>query len=440
MHTSLPDPIINYLHQIQIDHSFVKNPVSSQKIIAKSLIVGKTHYQLIFLSNRFLDPEKVKTHLELQDIPIQTIFDDKTYLCREPALPGFRGMMPIVDEAALKQETLCLDLGNDEWMWVTKKAFKSIIPLENVQPVSSPMALQGRSFIKKGEAIELAPYGIKLTTNALPNISPYLNDIIKLREDVNLHTHLIVDIVNKDPSMTAKLLSISLSSLYSRPASQKCSIQDAIVRVLGIEKTLNLVIALSINRSLKLKEVNPIDLANTWRNAMLVAELSERLVRLSKHSELNGEIAYICGLLHNFGYLLVAELAPEQYLELYKVCQINPHIQHSILEMMTLNITTSEVAGSLLSHWGLPEVVLQAICHQHEKEHNIYSSLILLVKHILHHHQYDQGFGLFLETNVLKTLYDFLAINETQARNILNQFFDHDAEPITIISASLFQR
>lgn len=439
MHTSLPDPVLNYLRQIQIDPNLVRNPVNSQKILAKSLIVGKTHHQLIFLSNRFLDPQKVKRHLKLQDIPIQTIFDDKTYLCREPALPGFRGIIPIIDEAVLQQETLCLDLGNDEWLQLSSKAFKALIPLENVRPISSPMTLQGRPPIKNGEAIELSLNGITLTTNALPNVSPYLNEIIKLREDINLHTHLIVDIINRDPSMTAKLLSISLSSLYSRPASQKCSIEDAIVRVLGIEKTLNLVIALCINRSLKLKEVNPIDLANTWRNAMLVAELGERLVRLSGHSELDSETAYISGLLHNFGYLLLAELASEQYLELYKVCQINPHIQHSILELMTLNITTSEVAGSLLSHWGLPEVVLQAICHQHEKEKNLYSSLIFLVKYILHNHEYDQGLGLFLEPNVLKALYAFLEIDEGQAQNILSLFFDHEAEPITIISASLFQ-
>lgn len=110
--------------------------------------------------------------------------------------------------------------------------------------------------------------------------------------------------VARDPVLSAKVLRLANSAVFAGPRST-ASI-DTAVRLIGAE-VLNKVIASSIDAT-DLTGITGIDLRVFWHDALVTAVASNKLALLVGTDP---EQAYLCGLMHTIGHLVLCRCYPD---------------------------------------------------------------------------------------------------------------------------------
>jgi HD-like signal output (HDOD) protein len=164
----------------------------------------------------------------------------------------------------------------------------------------------------------------------------------------------LAGIVEQDVAIVGHLLSIANSALYSRTGSV-CSVRPAIAR-LGIQKTRNALLGLSVSRPF-----GTVRLPKSWSSArfnshsLAAAILGDLLVQ--KVPAQNAEWAFLTGLLHDIGLLLIGTGLPEQALAMSEAESDEQLVEW---ERELLGFTHYEVGADLLALWNCPPVVREA--------------------------------------------------------------------------------
>jgi len=242
-------------------------------------------------------------------------------------------------------------------------------------------------------------------TLELPPLPQTAQRIIKLRVDPNADISDLSEIVETDPSLAAQVVSWASSPYYSAPGKIR-SIHDAIVRVLGFDMVLNLALGISLSRTLDIPQNGPHGVPSYWRGAVYTAATMEGLVTSIPRQHRPGfGMAYLCGLLHNFGFLVLADVFPPHFNLLCKSWNANPHVSHQVVEKQVLGVNRSQLAACLMQAWNMPEEIIFALRHQNEPgyqgEHFMYANLLYIAQQLLRQHNMGAGPSLNLDEDIL---------------------------------------
>jgi len=166
------------------------------------------------------------------------------------------------------------------------------------------------------------------------------------------------------------------------------SIQHAISRVLGFEMVMNLALGIATARPFKMPVIGSLGLNAFWRHAVYSATLVQALSReLPAASRPPAGLAYLAGLLHNFGFLLLGHLFKREYCILSNLVNDNPDVPLLELEHSALGIEHGELGALLLEQWNLPEEIIVAVREHHREDYNgphaVYPQLVMLADHML---------------------------------------------------------
>jgi HD-like signal output (HDOD) protein len=77
-------------------------------------------------------------------------------------------------------------------------------------------------------------------------------------------------------------------------------------------------------------------------------------------------MTYLGGLLHNFGYLLLAHVFPPHFSLICRHLEVNPHVSHSLIEQHLLGISREQMGAWLMRFWGMPDELAIAVRYQHD--------------------------------------------------------------------------
>lgn len=318
-----------------------------------------------------------------------------------PALPGILPMPMCVDLRYLEGDWVFVESGDPEKLLrFTKDEFSQMIALAQAEEDEFSVPLtetrpnldhphqdekeirfaveaitQQRVRARLSESIEIAP---------LPVSSQRLLSL-KSKEDVS-GTEL-AQVIETDPSLASQVISWANSPYYGAPGSIR-SIQDAVIRVLGFDLTMNLALGLALSRQIRLPKDGVHGHRHFWRDALTRALLVEKLVKkMPPLSRPYTGLAYLGGLLHNFGYLVLAEVFPP-YFSLYcRNQEANPHVPPMYLERFLFGITREQIASYLFTTWGLPDEMCVAVRQQHNPHytgpHFKYANLLYLANQYL---------------------------------------------------------
>ncbi len=170
----------------------------------------------------------------------------------------------------------------------------TLAPEQRAAEVHAPPTVQAPNFIN-----DIAAGKVELPT--IPQIVQSL--LIALR-DPNVDARKIGQALSQDPVLSAKVLRLANSSFFGGQRSM-ASI-DAAVALIGTQALNRLVVACGVASSFV--EVPGIDLPTFWRDALLAATAAHKLApRLGA----DPEGAYVCGLLHRTGHLILCHTYPE---------------------------------------------------------------------------------------------------------------------------------
>jgi HD-like signal output (HDOD) protein len=167
-------------------------------------------------------------------------------------------------------------------------------PEKRAPEVHAPPTVQAPNFIN-----DIAAGKVELPT--IPSVVQQL--IVALR-DPDVDTRRISDALAKDPVLSAKVLRLANSSFFGGQRSM-ASI-DAAIALIGIQSLNRLIVASGVSTAFA--EIPGIDLPSFWRDALLAATAAQKLAgKLGA----DPEAAYVCGLLHATGHLILCQTYPD---------------------------------------------------------------------------------------------------------------------------------
>lgn len=327
---------------------------------------------------------------------------DKQNLKAIPAIPEWNGLTTLVDASLLRHPTLWLETGDSEQLLELKQSdFQSIIRSASIGEMATAAPRVPDSPEMDNEQIihslksftELRIKQRLEDTLELPPLPETAQRIIKLRADPDADINDLANIVELDPSLAAQVVSWASSPYYSAPGKIK-SVHDAIVRVLGFDMVLNLALGLALGKSLNTSIMTPKQVKTYWQNAVCVAATVEGLVTsIAREHRPGFGMAYLSGLLNNFGTLILAEVFPPYFANISRHCDVNPHVAKASVEQHLIGVSSCQIASWLMETWNMPEEVAIALRHQHNPSYNgdysLYPKLIFVARQLLA----NKGFG-----------------------------------------------
>ena len=198
----------------------------------------------------------------------------------------------------------------------------------------------------------------------LPPFSPILNRLLAslAKEDVSFNK--LGDLIEKDPVMAGNLLHLVNSALYARRGSIN-SVRHAL-SLLGINKLRNAVLGMSITRMWNQVRTPPSwSMARFNMHSSAAAILSDLLSQRLSVDYAEG--AFVAGLLHDVGRLLIALGLTEEY---GRILLMHEQDGKPLLEceLEVTGLTHPELSAEALAHWNLPEPIQNAVRHHHSPD------------------------------------------------------------------------
>ena len=301
---------------------------------------------------------------------------DKHGLTQLPGLPALINSPCLYEEQLLLQPALLISAGKPGLLLeVTQKDFKRLLNNASAGRFGEPLSeIKLDHTGDDGEAITRAVQAFTArriqqrleATIELPPLAESVRKIMRLRSDPDVTIDEITSVVETDPALAAQVMSWASSSYYASQSKIR-SVEDAIVRVLGVDLVINLALSLSLGKSLGLPKDNPQSSTPYWQQSIYTAAVIEGLTRaMPREKRPEVGLTYLAGLLHNFGYLLLAHVFPPHFSLICRHLEVNPHVSHSLIEQHLLGISREQMGAWLMGFWGMPGELTVAVRFQHD--------------------------------------------------------------------------
>jgi putative nucleotidyltransferase with HDIG domain len=191
--------------------------------------------------------------------------------------------------------------------------------------------------------------------------SLYLEVMRELRSS-NANAKIVGELVAKDLAISTKLIQV-VNSAYYGLAQQVTEAADAIL-LLGMETTASLI--LSIEAFARFDKVKPLyfSIDRVWKHSQSVAHSAKKIAEAMTNDTSIAKDAFTAGLLHDVGKLALALNFEEQYQGALKLAAKN-NLQAWEVETEVFGASHAEAGAYLLSLWGLPLPIIEAVASHH---------------------------------------------------------------------------
>ncbi|MGM0769219.1 MAG: HDOD domain-containing protein [Pseudomonadota bacterium] len=220
----------------------------------------------------------------------------------------------------------------------------------------------------------------------LPPMPALALRILKLTANTEATARELAELIEFDPSLTAQIMRYARSALFNYPG-QINTVQEAVTRVLGFDRVAHIALGIASVRAFDVPHRGMLGMDQFWRHSLYCAFLCQRM---APWCDADKGLAYLCGLLHNFGLLLVGHLFPAEFDELNSLREANPEASMHSLEVQVfgagngqeiLAVGHGAIGGILHRLWQLPDPVVKAAgMHQQSGYHGEHEQYVLMVQ------------------------------------------------------------
>lgn len=173
----------------------------------------------------------------------------------------------------------------------------------------------------------------------------------------------ISEIIEQDPSVVAQIMK-QVNSAFFGFNRQISDLREAI-SLLGVRNLRSMALSSQLNKQFKQGDGwNQFSFEQMGQRSLLVARLAQALSKRAGASKAVQDQAFLAGLLHDLGVMIMAAHDPAQYKKLitYAVKKQKPIY---LVEKAACGFFHGEVAAALLALWNLPPQVVEAVMLHH---------------------------------------------------------------------------
>lgn len=214
--------------------------------------------------------------------------------------------------------------------------------------------------------------------NLLPAFPKVVADLLAKIDDDNATVSALIELVESDPVVTARVLSVANSA--AKGGSWRKGLRDMHVAVslIGLSRLRQIVISLSLADFARETPVS----RGYWDHSVAVAVAAQELARLRPLQEsllVSIDYALVAGLLHDIGFLWMARFYP---LEFQMARHASEQGSESTVEIERhyLGVDHCHIGRVLAAGWGLPSSIVEAISGHHQP--NPASGRLVAIVHV----------------------------------------------------------
>lgn len=209
----------------------------------------------------------------------------------------------------------------------------------------------------------------------LPSLPATAYEILHLTVNPLLSINELKNIIERDPAISAKILSVANSAFFGYPVRIN-RIDDAIIRI-GIGNVKSIAVGIAILSFLGDGRTTA-DYSRLFNHCVTVGLCSRFIARNLRLSI--AEDILIEGLLHDLGYLVLYRSFPTVFRKILESRESTGSLLRA--EKNILSYTHADVGFWLAEHWNLPETMLDANLYHHTPSLAKRNEKLLAVIHI----------------------------------------------------------
>lgn len=197
-------------------------------------------------------------------------------------------------------------------------------------------------------------------SNSLPSLPAIVFELQKCLDQNNTGTKLLAEKISSDQALSAKTLRLANSPLYN----MQCvvgTVKQA-VAVLGFDSVRTMVTTAAITNSFVAKQMPAdFDFEDFWRHAIATGLCAKALAKIY---DVDPDQAFMAGLLHDIGKLVLAIAYPDKFMEANRNAKAQQRPAY-LEEQALLGCNHAEVGARLAKQWNFPQSIQKAI-EEHE--------------------------------------------------------------------------
>jgi len=271
----------------------------------------------------------------------------------------------------------------------------------------------------------------------LPAFPLLAQEILHLVTNENVDIPRLAKTIEQDVSVFGRIIGVANSAYFGSP-DHIYTVTHAIVRVLGLSMVKSISLGIVLNEPFKVGSCKGFDMQQYWFHSMLTACVAQRLCRYVKIGQANfQDHAYLAGMLHNIGELILVHLYPSEMQDVYTQLQHHPDANKLELENEIVGINSHEASSILSQRWHLPEDLRVVYEHydelDYDGEHWQLQQLILLCGALI---EAGDTEGL-MDTDDVSKIMSRLCLTRGQINKLLHKISNdrQDVEKLALILA-----
>ncbi|MEW5701205.1 MAG: HDOD domain-containing protein [Candidatus Zixiibacteriota bacterium] len=188
-----------------------------------------------------------------------------------------------------------------------------------------------------------------------------LVEVLRVTDSPQTSAHDLSRIILRDAPITARLLRMANSVMYGQQGRVN-TVHQAVV-LLGFRAVKSLVLSTAVYDLFADRNENPpFDFNQFWQYSLETAGISQLLAgRIGYQPQ---EEAFVAGLLHDIGLLVMARACPEEYRQFLAGADAAKGWCEAEGEFF--GIDHAEAGAALFRDWGLPQPLIDAVARHHE--------------------------------------------------------------------------
>ncbi len=420
-------------------------------VVGTPLIDSKGPVIAIHSLQSKVDPEKLgrkmnRNFQKLTDTQIRRVMSD----CDANSCPPFGnayGFSIVVDREVTELYDVFFRAGkNDSIIHVNQENLGKLIQGATVYQFGVPLDDEGMpqergldgSLISdlKGASLDQVAARLQKVYN-LPPMPAIALKILQLTNNPNSEVSDLALTIEQDPPLAAQIMRYARSALFNFPGEIN-SVQDAVNIVLGYDRVANIAMGIAALKAFSLPNGGPWGLSAIWRHSLYSSYLCQQLaLQMPASAGVVPGVAYLSGLLHNIGVLLIGHVFRPEFDEISNLIKGHPETPVSLLERQVFGAGWDEgvlmlghgtIGAVLLKMWNLPDPVIKA-CAMHQNkvydgQDEKYVKLVRVTNYLLH----EIGIGEFEGPVDVDALFSSLGFKPDQGRQIVEQALEYRDE------------
>jgi putative nucleotidyltransferase with HDIG domain len=201
-----------------------------------------------------------------------------------------------------------------------------------------------------------------LSIHSLPSLPSLYIEIMEQLQGPDPSADKVGEIISRDMGMTAKVLQLVNSAFFGLSNHVSNPSQAAIL--LGLETIRDLVLTIQVFSQFDQDKLRRIGLSNLWDHCLSVGLMSKKIARTISSDPKLIESAFLAGMLHDLGKLILAENFAMKYYNVIGIAT-RKKVEIAAAEREVFGVSHAQVGAYLLGNWGLPDMVIEAASYHH---------------------------------------------------------------------------